>query len=122
LRERFCRHCAAGRLFGMEQQHLLELLRRTTVHGESNSALLIGPRGSGKSALLNHVLKDLREMEQVRENLLEVHLNGLLQTNDSVALKEITRQLQLENVVGDKVFVNVSSFKNTFPCYFSRWV
>ncbi|XP_074403954.1 origin recognition complex subunit 4 isoform X4 [Zonotrichia albicollis] len=43
-------------------------------------------------------------MEQVRENLLEVHLNGLLQTNDSVALKEITRQLQLENVVGDKVF------------------
>ncbi|XP_064574704.1 origin recognition complex subunit 4 isoform X3 [Zonotrichia leucophrys gambelii] len=106
LRERFCRHCAAGRLFGMEQQHrhLLELLRRTTVHGESNSALLIGPRGSGKSALLNHVLKDLREMEQVRENLLEVHLNGLLQTNDSVALKEITRQLQLENVVGDKVF------------------
>ncbi|NXX70168.1 ORC4 protein, partial [Spizella passerina] len=114
LRERFCRHCAAGKLFGMEQQyrHLLELLKRTTVHGESNSALVIGPRGSGKTALLNHVLKDLREMEQVRENLLEVHLNGkilfflsgLLQTNDKVALKEITRQLQLENVVGDKVF------------------
>ncbi|XP_062354429.1 origin recognition complex subunit 4 isoform X3 [Cinclus cinclus] len=54
--------------------------------------------------LLNHVLKDLREMREVRENLLEVHLNGLLQTNDKVALKEITRQLQLENVVGDKVF------------------
>ncbi|NXR87601.1 ORC4 protein, partial [Hypocryptadius cinnamomeus] len=113
LRERFCHHCAAGKLFGLEQQyrHLLELLKRTTVHGESNSALIIGPRGSGKTALLNHVLKDLREMEQVRENLLEVHLNGknpflsgLLQTNDKVALKEITRQLQLENVVGDKVF------------------
>ncbi|NXQ14748.1 ORC4 protein, partial [Peucedramus taeniatus] len=119
LRERFCHHCAAGELFGMEQQyrHLLELLKRTTVHGESNSALIIGPRGSGKTALLNHVLKDLREMKQVRENLLEVHLNGncqffiknpflsgLLQTNDKVALKEITRQLQLENVVGDKVF------------------
>ncbi|XP_039568210.1 origin recognition complex subunit 4 isoform X2 [Passer montanus] len=106
LRERFCQHCAAGKLFGLEQQyrHLLELLKRTTVHGESNSALIIGPRGSGKTALLNHVLKDLREMEQVRENLLEVHLNGLLQTNDKVALKEITRQLQLENVVGDKVF------------------
>ncbi|RLW04932.1 hypothetical protein DV515_00005717 [Chloebia gouldiae] len=148
LRERFCHHCAAGKLFGMEQQyrHLLELLKRTTVHGESNSALIIGPRGSGKTTLLNHVLKDLREMKQVRENLLEVHLNGkapvqsdvqkgkklckagkggkflvgekdncqlfmrnpflsgLLQTNDKVALKEITRQLQLENVVGDKVF------------------
>ncbi|NXA10193.1 ORC4 protein, partial [Sapayoa aenigma] len=103
-----------------QRRHLLELLKRTTLHGESNSALLIGPRGSGKTTLLNHVLKDLREMKQVRENLLEVHLNGnegqlavphwnhflpgLLQTNDKVALKEITRQLQLENVVGDKVF------------------
>ncbi|NXI02060.1 ORC4 protein, partial [Pachycephala philippinensis] len=89
-------------------RHLLELLKRTTVHGESNSALIIGPRGSGKTALLNHVLKDLREMKQVTENLLEVHLNGKLNiidpTNDKVALKEITRQLQLENVVGDKVF------------------
>ncbi|NWR40923.1 ORC4 protein, partial [Regulus satrapa] len=107
LRERFCHHCAAGKLFGMEQQyrHLLELLKRTTVHGESNSALIIGPRGAGKSTLLNHVLKDLREIKQVRENLLEnPFLSGLLQTNDKVALKEITRQLQLENVVGDKVF------------------
>ncbi|NWS83507.1 ORC4 protein, partial [Toxostoma redivivum] len=113
LRERFCHYCAAGKLFGMEQQyrHLLELLKRTMVHGESNSALIIGPRGSGKTTLLNHVLKDLREMKQVGEDLLEVHLNGknpflpgLLQTNDRVALKEITRQLQLENVVGDKVF------------------
>ncbi|XP_029872915.1 origin recognition complex subunit 4 isoform X2 [Aquila chrysaetos chrysaetos] len=106
LRERFCHRCATGKLFGIEHQyrHLLELLKRTIVHGESNSALIIGPRGSGKTALLNHVLKELTEMKQVRENLLEVHLNGLLQTNDKVALKEITRQLHLENVVGDKVF------------------
>ncbi|OPJ79697.1 origin recognition complex subunit 4 isoform X2 [Patagioenas fasciata] len=106
LRERFCHSYATGKLFGTEQQyrHLLELLKRTTVHGESNSALIIGPRGSGKTALLNHVLKELKEIKQVSENLLEIHLNGLLQTNDKVALKEITRQLQLENVVGDKVF------------------
>nr|XP_033803217.1 origin recognition complex subunit 4 isoform X2 [Geotrypetes seraphini]XP_033803218.1 origin recognition complex subunit 4 isoform X2 [Geotrypetes seraphini]XP_033803219.1 origin recognition complex subunit 4 isoform X2 [Geotrypetes seraphini] len=54
--------------------------------------------------LLNDVLKELREIKQVKENVLQVHLNGLLQTNDNIALKEITRQLQLENVVGDKVF------------------
>lgn len=35
-------------------------------------------------------------------------LSGLLQTNDKVALKEITRQLNLENVVGDKVFVSIN--------------
>ncbi|XP_051479505.1 origin recognition complex subunit 4 isoform X2 [Apus apus] len=106
LRERFCHHYTTGKLLGVEHQyrHLLELLKRTTVHGESNSALIIGPRGSGKTALLNHVLKEITEKKQVKENLLEVHLNGLLQTNDKVALKEITRQLHLENVVGDKVF------------------
>ena len=31
---------------------------------------------------------------------------GLLQTDDRIALKEITRQLQLENAVGDRVFVS----------------
>ncbi|NWI96188.1 ORC4 protein, partial [Pitta sordida] len=123
LRERFCHHSSApDKLFGLEQQYryLLELLKRTTLQGESNSALLIGPRGSGKSTVLNRALKNLKETKQVKETLLEVHLNGkwssiaqfhvwfqqfrLLQTNDKVALKEITRQLQLENVVGDKVF------------------
>nr|XP_014435294.1 origin recognition complex subunit 4 isoform X3 [Pelodiscus sinensis] len=106
FRERFCHQCPSGKLFGLELQykHLLELLKRTTIHGESNSALIIGPRGSGKTMLLNHVLKELMEIKEVRENLLQVHLNGLLQTNDKIALKEITRQLQMENVVGDKVF------------------
>lgn len=36
-------------------------------------------------------------------------LAGLLQTDDRIALKEITRQLSLENVVGDKVFVGSAS-------------
>lgn len=54
--------------------------------------------------LINHALKELMEIEGVSENILQVHLNGLLQINDKIALKEITRQLNLENVVGDKVF------------------
>lgn len=37
--------------FCFQHRHLLELLRRTTVHGESNSALIIGPRGSGKTTV-----------------------------------------------------------------------
>lgn len=36
-----------------------------------------------------------------------VFVVGLLQTDDRIALKEITRQLHLENVVGDKVFVSI---------------
>ncbi|XP_060632368.2 origin recognition complex subunit 4 isoform X1 [Anolis sagrei] len=106
LRERFCHPSPNEKLFGIEPQYkqLLELLKRTAIQGESNSVLIIGPRGSGKTLLTCHVLNKLMEIKQVKDNTLYVHLNGLLQTNDKIALKEITRQLNLENVVGDKVF------------------
>ncbi|KAK3106068.1 hypothetical protein FSP39_012004 [Pinctada imbricata] len=87
-----------------EKRQLYELLQRTATTGESNSVLVIGPRGSGKSVLLKSVLDDLMTEEDITDNLLQVHLNGLLQTDDKIALKEITRQLHLENSVGDKVF------------------
>ncbi|CAF90834.1 unnamed protein product, partial [Tetraodon nigroviridis] len=135
LRGRICRQQTPARPEGLEAQHkhLLDLLRRTAVHGESNSVLLVGPRGAGKTTvraafwLLQCALRDLLQDEEARRNLLQVHLNGsarprppwlcqllrlsgvlcsagLLQTSDGAALKEITRQLQLENVVGDRVF------------------
>ncbi|XP_005738722.1 origin recognition complex subunit 4 [Pundamilia nyererei] len=106
LRERFCERLLPDRPEGVEAQykHLLELLRRTAIHGESNSVLIVGPRGAGKTMLLQCVLRDLQKEEKVQKNLLQVHLSGLLQTDDRTALKEITRQLHLENVVGDKVF------------------
>ncbi|XP_061571596.1 origin recognition complex subunit 4 [Cololabis saira] len=106
LRERFCHQRLPDRLEGLEAQHkhLFELLKRTAVHGESNSVLIVGPRGAGKSALLGCVLRELLQETEAQRNLLEVRLNGLLQTDDRIALKEITRQLHLENVVGDKVF------------------
>lgn len=106
LRERFCHQKLPDRPVGLESQHrhLLELLRRTAVHGESNSVLIVGPRGAGKTMLLGCVLSELMNLKEVQKNVLLVELNGLLQTDDKIALKEITRQLHLENVVGDKVF------------------
>ncbi|XP_012709586.2 origin recognition complex subunit 4 isoform X2 [Fundulus heteroclitus] len=106
LRKRFCHQQLPDAPEGVEAQHrhLMELLKRTAVHGESNSVLIVGPRGAGKTMLLRSVLRELAEEKEVQKNLLQVHLNGLLQTDDRVALKEITRQLHLENVVGDRVF------------------
>ncbi|KAF3857409.1 hypothetical protein F7725_009268 [Dissostichus mawsoni] len=77
LRKRLCHQQLPDTPEGVEAQHkhLLELLKRTAVHGESNSVLIVGPRGSGKTM-----------------------------TDDRIALQEMTRQLHLENVVGDKVF------------------
>ncbi|KAK5847940.1 hypothetical protein PBY51_017029 [Eleginops maclovinus] len=106
LRKRLCNQQLPDRPEGVEAQHkhLLELLKRTAVHGESNSVLIVGPRGAGKTMLLKCVLRDLLMEKEAQKNLLQVHLNGLLQTDDRIALQEMTRQLHLENVVGDKVF------------------
>uniref|UniRef100_A0A3B4ZQT8 Origin recognition complex subunit 4 n=1 Tax=Stegastes partitus TaxID=144197 RepID=A0A3B4ZQT8_9TELE len=57
-------------------RHLLELLRRSAVHGESNSVLIVGPRGAGKTMLLQKVLRELLQDKEAQKNLLQVHLNG----------------------------------------------
>ncbi|XP_069588991.1 origin recognition complex subunit 4 [Ranitomeya imitator] len=110
LRQRLLQQGRPGKRCGVEAQHkhLVELLKRTVIHGESNSALIIGPRGSGKSMLLHDALEEIFAVKEIKENALQVQLNGLLQTNDKIALKEITRQLNLENVVGDRVFGSIS--------------
>nr|XP_006820848.1 PREDICTED: origin recognition complex subunit 4-like [Saccoglossus kowalevskii] len=106
LREKLSHDSVTTQVFGLETQrrHLLDIIKRCVNMGESNSAIIIGPRGSGKSMILKSILEEVKLEDNVQDNLLEVHLNGLLQTDDKVALKEITRQLQLENTVGDKVF------------------
>ena len=38
------------------------------------------------------------------DNVVVVLLSGHIQTDDKLALRDITKQLNLENVVGDKVF------------------
>jgi origin recognition complex subunit 4 len=84
---------------------LLDLVRRTADKGESNSLLVLGPHGVGKTALVRRVLTLARdEIPAWDENVVVVQLNGLLQTDDRIALKEITKQLHLENVTGDRVF------------------
>ncbi|CAG2231926.1 ORC4 [Mytilus edulis] len=106
LRLRFSQNAPSTSLHGYEKERgqLFDLIKRTASTGESNSVLVIGPRGSGKTMTLNSIYNELIEDDNVRENLLQVKLNGLLQTDDKIALKEITRQLQLENTLGDKVF------------------
>jgi origin recognition complex subunit 4 len=88
--------------------YLLEMLQRTVDKGESNSLLVLGPRGVGKSALVQEVLVQARRSKTWQENVVLVQLSGLVQTDDRVALRDITKQLNLENVVGDRVFGSFS--------------
>ncbi|XP_053621104.1 origin recognition complex subunit 4 [Plodia interpunctella] len=87
-----------------ERDHVYDLMKRTIVHGESHSALMLGPRGSGKTTLINSVLHQLSMEVDLTSDAIVVKLNGLLHHDDKVALKSITAQMQLENAVGDRVF------------------
>ncbi|KAK5688011.1 origin recognition complex subunit 4 [Elasticomyces elasticus] len=67
------------------------LIAQTVTAGESNSMLLIGARGSGKSALVNQILR-----EQAVEHEGDFHvvrLSGFIHTDDKITLREIWRQL-----------------------------
>ncbi|XP_046397242.1 origin recognition complex subunit 4 [Ischnura elegans] len=91
-----------------ERVHILDLMSRTVNAGESNSALLIGPRGCGKTTLVKNVLNELEKDPTFSDKAIVVHLNGLIHTDDRLSLQDITRQMQLENVVQDKVFGSFS--------------
>jgi len=100
-------HINSGFIYGYEQQFqtIYDLITKTVKGGGSNSVLLLGPRGVGKSLLVNLVLQKAREeIVFFRKDGLTVKLHGLLETDDKLALKQIARQLKLENVEGDRVF------------------
>lgn len=85
----------------LESQYnqLHNILRSTIVSSESNSLLLLGPRGAGKSMLLSLALRALTNEHS--SDFHTVQLNGSLQTDDRLALREIWRQLGREMQVDE---------------------
>lgn len=98
--KRFLRkRCCTGsgfELLGMDKakEQLNDLIWRSINHDESNSVLLVGPRGSGKSQLVETVLRQVETTSGT--NYIKIYLNGLLQRDEGSALKEIIRQLKLK--------------------------
>ncbi|GAA5794930.1 origin recognition complex subunit 4 C-terminus-domain-containing protein [Helicostylum pulchrum] len=91
-----------------EYNTLYKLVKQTVTSGESNSCLLIGNRGTGKTALVRTVLRDLQKLQN---EFCIVKLNGLTETNDRLALNEIARQLAIEQDQNDRSF---TSFADSF--------
>ncbi|BBN01040.1 origin recognition complex subunit 4 [Marchantia polymorpha subsp. ruderalis] len=77
------------------RKQLHDLLSHTIVNAYNNSALLLGPRGCGKTLVLERVLADLQSAYPERFSI--VRLSGLLHADEYCALKEIARQLCVEN-------------------------
>lgn len=94
-------------LNGLEKEYntLYKLLKQTVTSGESNSCLIVGNRGTGKTALVRTILRDLKDLEG--RDFCVVKLNGLTEVNDRLALNEISRQLVTEqHDQGDRTFVS----------------
>jgi len=83
-------------LTGLKEEYgkVYQLVEATVTAGESNSMLLIGARGSGKTALVNKVIDELSKNQ--KDNFYAVRLNGFIHTDDKLALREIWRQLGRE--------------------------
>lgn len=115
-----------------DYNRIKEVILRTSENGESNSALVIGPLGCGKTTvstliryhtllqtyrsirvfflfftttqMISSILSQLLPNRDFWSNTLIVNLNGYVHTDDAAALKSITRQMQLETAVDGKVF------------------
>ncbi|KIW19840.1 hypothetical protein PV08_00415 [Exophiala spinifera] len=96
---------------------LHSLLFATITAGESNSLLLLGSRGSGKSLLVSHALADLTR--SYADDFHVVKLDGFFQTDDKLALREIWRQLGREMAVPEEEAGEVSSYADTMASLLS---
>jgi origin recognition complex subunit 4 len=104
-----------------EEDQLYALLDHCIAHGESNSALLIGPRGSGKSMLVKRTLRRLKyryldkrvraknpfcdtpsptcepSSQRMTDPFFVVKLNAFAQVDDRAAIRELARQLAVND-------------------------
>jgi origin recognition complex subunit 4 len=71
-------------------QQLNDLLTGTVTRGEGNSCFVLGPRGSGKTAIVDRAIASLDQTPIV------IRLSGHTELNDRLALREIARQLSLQ--------------------------
>ena len=57
--------------------------------------------------VLDKVMRSLESDKRCRQNFIKVELNGLVHTDDRVALLAIAKQLDVENEMGEKIAVSV---------------
>lgn len=93
-----------------EYQKTYQLIEHTVSAGEGNSMLLLGSRGSGKTAMVEAIISSIRTKH--KDDFHVVRLNGFLHTDDRLALREIWRQLGRETNTEDEA-AKVNSYADT---------
>lgn len=86
-----------------ESAKIENLIQQTILAGESNSLMVIGARGSGKSAVVENIIQDQRSKHG--DDFHVVRLNGFIHTDDKIALRDIWHQLGREMEMEDDMLV-----------------
>jgi origin recognition complex subunit 4 len=73
-----------------------KMFEHTIRDNESHSTLIIGPRASGKSTIVERALQDMEE--KYEGQFITVRLNAFLHSDDNVALREIAKQLDFKGM------------------------
>lgn len=87
---------------------LYDLLLNTVENGEGNSVLLVGPRGSGKTSLMNYTMNRINI--DCENKFILIYLSGYVCVDDQQALKEIAKHLCPDKELPD---LNINSFSST---------
>lgn len=74
-------------------QEIYNLFEHTIRDNEGHSVLLVGPRNSGKSAMINSALDQLEQ--NYGNKVITIKLNAFIHTDDNLALREIAKQLDI---------------------------
>ncbi|KAI9839320.1 MAG: hypothetical protein M1819_003315 [Sarea resinae] len=101
-------------LIGLDDEYskVQQVVSNTVIAGEGNSMLLIGARGTAKSMLVETVIDDLKG-DADNDDFYVVRLNGFIQTDDKLALREIWRQLGKEMDVEDDMGRKTTNYADT---------
>ncbi|KAJ6013877.1 hypothetical protein N7540_008468 [Penicillium herquei] len=99
-------------LKGLEDEYskVNHLIEQTVTVGEGNSMLLLGSRGSGKTAIIETIISSLAKNHG--DDFHVVRLNGFLHTDDRLALREMWRQLGRETNTEDDT-LRINSYADT---------
>ncbi|KAI9709861.1 MAG: hypothetical protein M1812_007569 [Candelaria pacifica] len=100
-------------LVGLEEEceKVRQVVEQTVVAGEGNSMIIIGARGSGKSAIVESIISDL--VVDHNSDFHVVRLNGFIHTDDKLALRDIWRQLGKEMKVDEDAMNKTSNYADT---------
>lgn len=73
---------------------IVPMLAKTIEFRQGSSLVVMGPRSTGKTLLVEHALASLEESHPGQ--YIVVRLNGFAQTDDKMGLREICRQLDIQ--------------------------